>query len=55
MVTLVLASVKNRDNILARYLGIRGQVIREERVLERIPDNFYHDFIQIPGQILNQG
>lgn len=52
---LVLASVKNRDNILARYLGFRRQVIREERALERIPNNFYHDFIGVPGQILNQG
>lgn len=39
-VTLVLASAKNRDNILARYLGFRRQVIREERALERITNFF---------------
>lgn len=40
-VTLVLASAKNRDNILAWYLGFRRQVIREERALERIPIFFF--------------
>lgn len=46
MVTLVLVSAKNRDKILARYLGFRRQVIREERALERIAYIY---------QILNQG
>lgn len=56
MVTLVLVSAKNRDKILARYLGFRRQVIREERALERIANFFFnHDFIWVPGQILNQG
>lgn len=40
MVTLVLVSAKNRDNILARYLGFRRQGIREERALGRIPNIF---------------
>lgn len=56
MVTLVLVSAKNRDKILARYLGFRRQVIREERALERIAKFFFnHDFLWVPGQILNQG
>lgn len=56
MVTLVLASAENRNNILARYLGFRRQIIREERALERITNFFFnHDFIRVPGQILNQG
>lgn len=41
MVTLVLVSAKNRDKILARYLGFRRQVIREERALERIAKFFF--------------